>query len=91
MSLKASIARRPSPSASVNEMSVRFGRGRRHVLHDHVEVDLGAGDGLEDRRGLADLVGHTDNGDLCLAAVVRDTGDDRLLHVGLVTSFGLVG
>ena len=31
-------------------------------------------------RRLARLVGHGDDGDLGLAAVVRDAGDDRLLH-----------
>ena len=38
------------------------------------------GDRLEDPRGDAGLVGHADDGDLRLAAVVRDAGDERLLH-----------
>ena len=40
----------------------------------------GGGDGVEDARRLADLVGHADDGDLGLAAVVGDAGDDRLFH-----------
>ena len=56
------------------------GRRRRDVLHDHVEVDLGVGQRLEDARGLADLVGDADDGDLGFAAVVRDAGDDGLFH-----------
>ena len=72
-------------------LAVRLGQGERHVgearrggghvLHDHVEVDLGGGDGLEDRRRLARLVRDADHGDLRLAAVVRDPRDDRLLHL----------
>ena len=57
------------------------GGGRRDVLHDHVDVDLGGGERLEDAGRLADLVGHADDGDLGLAAVVGDAGDDRLLHL----------
>ena len=59
---------------------MRLVDGGRDVLHDHVEVDLGLGERLEDARRLADLVGHRDHRDLGLAPVVRDAGDDRLLH-----------
>ena len=44
------------------------------------------------RAASPDLVGHADDGDLGLAAVVGDAGDDRLLHVfslGLVLDCGL--
>ena len=34
----------------------------------------------EDARGLAGLVGHADDRDLRFAAVVRDAGDEGLLH-----------
>ena len=41
----------------------------------------GVGQRLEDAGRLAELVGHADDRDLGLAAVVRDAGDDRLLHL----------
>ena len=62
------------------DVGPRGGDGRL-VLHDHVDVDLRRGDRLEDPGRLAHLVGHADDGDLGLAAVVRDAGDDRLLHL----------
>src|SRR4051794_3349960 len=58
------------------------GGSRRDVLHNHVEVDLHVRERLEDPRRLTDLVGDSDDGDLGLAAVVGDAGDDRLLHLG---------
>ena len=64
------------------------GRGGRDVLDDHVEVDLGLGERVEDAGGLADLVGYADHGDLRLAPVVRDAGDDGCFHGGLL--MGLV-
>ena len=48
---------------------------------------LGASDGLEDLRGLADLVRDADDRDLGLAAVVGDAGDDRGFHDA---SFGVL-
>ena len=64
------------------ERDVGAARGRRRdVLHDHVEVDAGVGERTEDPRGHARLVRDTDHGDLGVAHVVRDSGDDRLLHV----------
>ncbi|AKZ57048.1 putative Integrase [Streptomyces ambofaciens ATCC 23877] len=57
------------------------GGGRGHVLHDHVDVDLGVCDRAEDRGRLARLVRHTDDRDLGLRGVVRDTGDEGLLHL----------
>src|SRR4051794_29766846 len=44
----------------------------RHVLHDHVDVDLGLGDRLEDAACCAGLVRHPDDGDLGFTAIVRD-------------------
>ncbi len=52
----------------------------RDVLHDHVDVDLGAGHGLEDLGGRARLVGDGDDRDLGFAAVMSDAGDQCLLH-----------
>src|SRR4051812_6693173 len=52
----------------------------RHVLHDHVDVDLGVGEDAEELRRLARPVRHAVDGDLALAPVVRDAGDDRLFH-----------
>ena len=60
----------------------------RDVLHDHVDVDLGLGDRREDPRRLARLVRHADDGDLGLAPVVRDAGDDRLFHGKLLHRSG---
>ena len=57
--------------------------GGRHVLHDHVEVDLRFRERVEDRRRLADLVRDPDDRDLGLAAVVGDPGDDRCFHADL--------
>src|SRR5699024_10840070 len=63
------------------EGDVGAGSGDRgDVLHDHVDVDLGVRECLEDRRGLSHLIGHTDDGDLGFAPVVGDPGDDRLFH-----------
>ena len=59
---------------------MRPGGGGRDVLHDHVDVDLRARERLEDPGRLTDLVGHPDDGDLGLAPVVRDAGDDGLFH-----------
>ena len=66
---------------SVKEMSVRS-VAPGHVLHDHVDVDLGVGDDPEDRGGLARLVGDAHDGDAGLRQVVGDPADDGLLHVG---------
>src|SRR5918994_1953855 len=66
------------------------GLGRRHVLDDHVEVDLSQAHRLEDLGGHAGPVRNTDDGDLGLAAVVRHSGDDRLFHEVSLRS-GLVG
>ena len=52
----------------------------RHVLHDHVDVDLGVGEHAEDLRRLTGPVRHAVDGDLAFAAVVRDARDDRLFH-----------
>ena len=46
----------------------------------------GVGERLEDARGLADLVGDADDGDLGLAAVVGDAGDDGLFHGASIAS-----
>ena len=56
----------------------------RHILHDHVNVrpDLGA-DGEDSGRD-AGAVREVRDGDLVLRTVVRDTGDDGLLHVLLL-------
>src|ERR671912_613045 len=66
------------------------GLRRRHVLDDHVEVDLGQAHRLEDLGGHAGPVRNADDGDLGLAAVVRHSGDDRLFHEVSLRS-GLVG
>ena len=78
--VSADVARAPSARGQ-RERDVRQARGGgRHVLHDHVDVHAGAGDDLEDACGLARHVGHADDRDLGLAAVVRDAGDDRLFQ-----------
>ncbi len=56
----------------------------RDVLHDHVDVDVGLCDDGEDVGGLTDLVGDADDGDLGLAAVMRDALDQRLFHATLL-------
>src|SRR5690606_24717710 len=56
------------------------GRLGGHVLDDHVDVRAGLGDHREEAGGRARDVGDADDGDLALAAVVGDTGDDRLFH-----------
>ena len=67
-------------AGSVNEMSV-LPSSTGDVLHDHVDVDLGVGDARgRSCAAYAGLVGHADDGDLGLAAVVRDAGDDGLFH-----------
>ena len=48
----------------------------------------GAGERVEDACGLTDLVGYADHGDLGLAPVVGDAGDDGCFHGGLL--MGLV-
>src|SRR5665811_2373043 len=53
----------------------------RDVLDDHVDVDLGIGDSLEDLGRLAGVVRDADDGDLGFAAVVSYTGNDRGFHV----------
>ena len=63
------------------------GLGGRHVLHDHVDVDARLRDGAEDLGGHPDAVRHADDGDLGLAAVVGDAGDDRSFH----SAFSFVG
>src|SRR6266516_2628519 len=87
--LKADLARQAlqlchrglSVSARQRERDVGPGGGRGgNVLHDHVDVDLGFSEGTEDARGLAHLVRHADDSDLRFAPVMRDAGDDRLLH-----------
>src|SRR6185437_7319137 len=57
------------------------GGHRGYVLHDHVDVDVGLGDGLEDPRRHADPVRHAHDRDLRLTPVVRHAGDDGLLHL----------
>ena len=52
----------------------------RDVLHDHVDVDAGIGEGTEDCRGLAGTVRYADDRDLGVIGVCGCTGDDRLLH-----------
>jgi hypothetical protein len=64
----------------VNEMSVRPGALGGDVLHDHVDVALGGGDGRRRSARLARLVRYPDDRDLGLAAVVRHTCDQSLLH-----------
>ena len=56
----------------------------RRVLHDHVDVDVGRGERLEQRGRDARTVGHGEDGHLRLADVGDDTGDDRLFHAGLL-------
>src|SRR5882724_11196730 len=51
------------------------------VLDDHVHVDGGVAERLEDARGHAGLVGHGDEGDLGLIFVERDAANDDVLHV----------
>ncbi len=50
------------------------------VLQNHVDVDLGLGDGAEDLGGVTRRIGQADDGDLGLAAVVCDTGDQGFFH-----------
>ena len=76
--------RRTALRAGEGDVGATGGLGR-HVLHDHVDVDLGLGERAEDLGGLARLVGHTHDGDLGVVHVGGDSGDDRLLHGG---SFG---
>src|SRR5690606_7018366 len=59
------------------------GRGR-DVLDDHVDVGTGAGDHREQAGGGTRDVGDPLDGDLALAAVVRDPGDDRVFHAALL-------
>ena len=64
------------------------GGGRRHVLHDHVDVRAGLRDDLEDLCRLAGHVGDADDRDLGLTEVGRDPGDDGLFHVFSLWSVG---
>src|SRR3954453_20838786 len=52
----------------------------RHVLHDHVDVDVGGCYSREDARGLTHPVWNTHDGDLGFASIMDNAGDDRLLH-----------
>src|SRR5271169_3962718 len=53
------------------------------VLHDHVHVDVGSGNGPEDRIGYAGTVFDPHERNFRLVAVEGDAGDDGLFH-GLV-------
>ena len=54
------------------------------VLDDHVDIGIRTGHDREDAGGGAGHVGDTDDGDLVLAAIVRDAGDDGSFHVILL-------
>ena len=70
----------PSVLGSVKEMSVRPVAAAETFCTIMSMLISASAQRLEDRGRLAGLVGHADDGDLGLAAVVRDAGDDRLLH-----------
>ena len=50
------------------------------VLNDHVDVDVGVGQGREDVGGHARPVGHAAHRDLGLVGGVGHAADDRLFH-----------
>ena len=51
-----------------------------HDLDDHVHVDVAVGEGAEDARRHARLVGDAPQGDLRLVLREGDAGDDLLFH-----------
>ena len=51
------------------------------VLDDHVDVDVGVGDGAQDLVGDARLVRYAKHGQFGFVAIEGDTGDDGLFHV----------
>ena len=50
------------------------------VLDDHVDVEVGVGEGEEDLGGVAGLVGHAADGDFGLIAFDADAADDDGFH-----------
>src|SRR6266849_171211 len=51
------------------------------ILHDHIDVDRGVAERLENLGGNSRFVGHGHEGDLGLVLVERDAADDDVLHV----------
>ena len=70
----------PSVLGRVKEMSVRPVDGAEMFCTIMSMLISASATARKMRGGLARLVGHADDGDLGLAAVVGDPGDDRLLH-----------
>ena len=67
-------------AGSVNETSVRPVPPVEMFCTIMSMLISAVGELTEDRGGLARLVGNADDGDLDLAAVVRDAADDRVFH-----------
>ena len=51
------------------------------VLHDHIDIDGGVAERLENAGGDARFVGHRHEGDLGLVLVERHATNDDVLHV----------
>ena len=68
------------------EAHVRDVAGAGARLHDHVDVDVGVGQPLEDHPTDARVVGQAEQGDLGLVAAVGHARDDALLHDGLLVA-----
>ena len=78
----------PSVLGSVKEMSVRAVAATDTFCTIMSMLISASATARKMRRGLARLVRHGDHGDLGLAAVVRDAGDDRLLHLQVLHRAG---
>ena len=50
-------------------------------LHNHVNIDGGFPEGLEDASSDSGLIGHSGKGDLGLVFIEGDAADDHALHV----------
>ncbi len=56
------------------------GVGCGDVLHDHIHVDAGLGDGIENAGGDTGMVGHVAEGDFCLVSIDADAANDDIFH-----------
>ena len=89
-SVRADMPAAPSVAGSVKEMSVRPVAATDTFCTIMSMLTPAAATTSKMRAALPGTSGHADDGDLGLAAVVRDAGDDRLFH-NLSFSGGLVG